>query len=193
MLTFSFQFCHYLAFLLNFHCIDRHYCYTQIHPIKHGWADSIHYRLPWLWFTGNSSFSMTMGTLLLLRIGVFITKRIKFDHVDLKTTAVWSNVAITKHAHTSTNQWCLFCSHNAYTICSRHPNKQSNNSTSYLITQWTQHTVAKKHIHISEPRKESEHPWVLDMVKRWASSSQTVSSNICRVAQVANILHSACV
>ncbi len=70
---------------------------------------------------------------------------------------------------------------------------QTNNSTSYLITQWTQHTVAKKHFHIREPRKESEHPWVLDMVKRWASSSQTVSSNICWVAQVANILHSASV
>lgn len=124
---------------------------------------------------------------------VYYKKDQIWPHVDLKTTTLWSNVAITKHAHTSTNQWCLFCSHNAYTICSRHPNKQSNNSTSYLITQWTQHTVAKKHFHIREPRKESEHPWVLDMVKRWASSSQTVSSNICWVAQVANILHSASV
>ncbi len=187
ILTF-FQFCNYLASLLN----SLRQQALLLHLDLSNKTLSRFYSLQTSMTLISRKFQIFYdhGNPAAFKNECLLQKGSNWPHIDLKTTTVWSNVAITKRAHTSTNQWCLFCSHNAYTICSRHPNKTIQ--PSYLITRWTQHAVAKN-IHIGEPRKESEHPWVLDMVKRWASSSETVSSNICWVAQVANILHSASV
>jgi len=88
-------------------------------------------------FLDISSHLWPWKALSLLITGAFI-KKSQIWPCWLKAWQFSHDVAVTKRAHTNTNQWCLFCSHNAYTICSRHPNKQFN-----LITQWTQHTVAK--------------------------------------------------